>query len=214
MEISTNKLAKKMNIDKETLLSTLQQLNLIKDKTTLTPKGKKIGGEIKRYMGSSYIRWKDEEKIKKAITFQPKKEDSSKKTTQKEKIEKGELYEEFIAMVYKLHGFTIWEHGKDKGVLDKGIDLIVKKDKKIILIQCKNWNEKGKYQITHKDIKAFRMEGLDFIEKNQIFQDYELHFKYILSSNFIHSSAIHHIQECHDDGKNVSYQIIEMPIVK
>lgn len=135
------------------------------------------------------------------------------KTSYKEKIEKGALYEEFVALIYKANGYTIWEHGKDKGLKDMGIDLIVKKEKKIILIQCKNWNEDGKFKIDHKDIKVFRTEGRDFINKNEIFKGYELHLKYIISGDFIHQSAIYHIEECNQENKNISYEIIKIPSV-
>jgi len=161
--------------------------------------------------------------IKKTITptqetqqqEEPKQETSPQKnkTSYKEKIKKGALYEEYIALIYKANGYTIWEHGKDKGIKDMGIDLIVKKDKKIILIQCKNWNEEGKYKIDHKDIKVFRTEGRDFINKNEIFINYELHLKYIISGDFMHPSAIHHIEECNQENKNVSYEIIKIPSV-
>lgn len=234
MGISTNKLAKKLNIKQEELIKKFIVLGFLKDKNILRPKGKEAGGELKKYMGSTYINWSDEDKIVqilsnksqniltktiKRIIFPAKKEEKKEekkvrktiqRTSQKEKIAKGEIYEEFIALVYKANGYTIWEHGKDKGVLDGGIDLIVKKDKKIILIQCKNWNEVGQYKIDHKDIKAFRSDGRDFIEKNKIFKGYNLHLKYILSGNFMHPSAIHHIEEC---GKNISYEIIRIPTV-
>jgi hypothetical protein len=221
MSISTNKLAKKLTLKPEKLIQELLTLNIINDKLTLTTKGIEIGGEIKKYMGKTYINWKDEESITKALStkstqtkiIKPQ-QNIKKKITQKEKTFKGEVYEEFISVIYKANGYTIWEHGKEKGVLDAGIDLIVKKDKKIILIQCKNWNEAGKYKIDHKDIKVFRMEGLDFIEKNQIFKGYELHLKYILSGDFIHASALHHIEECNQEHKNVSYEIIKLPSVK
>jgi len=144
---------------------------------------------------------------------QPQPKPQNKKTSHKEKIEKGALYEEYIALIYRANGYTIWEHGKDKGMKDMGIDLIVKKNKKIILIQCKNWNEEGKYKIDHKDIKVFRTEGRDFINRNEIFIGYELHLKYIISGDFMHPSAIHHINECNQENKNVSYEVIKIPSV-
>jgi len=231
MPISTNKLATKLNLKQEEIFKKLIELKIIKDKTTLTPKGIKLEGEIKKYMGSKYINWKNEEKITMAIEStsesvlstiikkitkpkeieveEIKKEPKvQKRISSQEKIIKGTIYEEFIALIYKANGYTIWEHGKDKGVLDGGIDLIVKKERIIILIQCKNWNEKGKFTIDHKDIKAFRSEGRDFLEKNEIFKGYDLHLKYILSGNFIHKSAIYHIEKCNE---NVSYEIIPIP---
>jgi len=61
--ISTNKLAKELNIKKEELITKLQKLNLIDKKNRLTKSGIKIGGEYKQYMGTEYISWKDKDKI-------------------------------------------------------------------------------------------------------------------------------------------------------
>ena len=113
-----------------------------------------------------------------------------KKTSYKEKVKKGTEYEEFIARYYEKLGYYVWEHGKDKGRKDNGIDLIAKKNQEIIFMQCKNWSASSSYKISHKELKSTRQEVSDYIEKNQIFQSYNRRIIYILSNDVLHKSAI------------------------
>lgn len=115
-----------------------------------------------------------------------------KATTPKEK---GNRYEEFIAQHYRGLGYFVWEHGKEKGRKDQGIDLIVKKNKEIIFIQCKNWKENTRFQIDHKEVKASRTEARAFMKENPLFIGYQMKFRYTLSGDFIHPSAIKYIEE-------------------
>ena len=121
--------------------------------------------------------------------------------------EKGEKYEAFIAKIYKEKGYFVWEHGKEKGRLDQGIDLIVKKNKEIIFIQCKNWNENTKFKIDHVRVKASRAEARQFMINNPLFKGYKNKFRYTLSSNCIAPSAIKYIEETNG---LFDYEIIEM----
>lgn len=109
--------------------------------------------------------------------------------------EKGDLYEEFIAGHYMRLGYFVWEHGKEHGKKDRGIDLIVKKGKEIIFIQCKNWRENTRFKIDHKEVKASRTEARAFMKDNPLFIGYKVKFRYTLSNNFIHPSAIKYIEE-------------------
>lgn len=109
--------------------------------------------------------------------------------------EKGDRYEAFIAEYYKELGYFVWEHGKEKGRIDRGIDLIVKKKKEIIFIQCKNWKENSSFQIDHKEVKASRTEARAFMKDNPLFKGYEMKFRYTLSNNCMHPSALKYIEE-------------------
>ena len=144
---------------------------------------------------TKYLKWdesikKDFELIKAVKEF--KENQQFKATTPKEK---GNLYEEFIADHYRRLGYVVWEHGKDKGRKDRGIDLIVKKGKEITFIQCKNWRENTRFQIDHKEVKASRTEARAFMKDNPLFIGYKVKFRYTLSSNCIHPSAIKYIEE-------------------
>lgn len=135
----------------------------------------------------------------------------NKKTTYKEKIQKGKEYEEYVAKVYRSRGYHVSEYGKQMGKEDHGIDLIAKKEKHLVLIQCKNWNKSGKWKITHKDIKVFQTEARLFVEDKNILRQCLLDARYVISGNFIHTSALKHIEEIQKIGKRVDYEIIEMP---
>ena len=136
-----------------------------------------------------------------------------KRTSYAEKIKKGAEFESYVTRVYQCRGYTVTEYGKEMGKKDQGIDLIAKKEKHIVLIQCKNWNKEGKWKIKHTDILAFRQRSADFLEERKIFQNYDITSRYTLSGDFIHASAIKHLEEMQAKGKKVDYEIIEMPIL-
>jgi Holliday junction resolvase-like predicted endonuclease len=123
---------------------------------------------------------------------------------------KGELYEQFVAKHYQNLGYTIIEHYKNKSRLDNSIDLIAKKEKQILFIQCKNWNKNSKYKIDHKEIKASQTEIREFVQKNQMFIGYNLKIRYVLSDDFIDTSAIKYIRE---HSQIIDYEIINYPII-
>jgi len=122
--------------------------------------------------------------------------------------EKGEEYEQFIAKYYTEKGYTVWEHGKEKGRLDQGIDLIVKKNKEIIFIQCKNWQENTRFKIDHVRIKASRAEARQFMLNNPLFKGYENKFRYTISNDCMHPSAVKYIEETNG---LFDYEIISYP---
>jgi len=104
-------------------------------------------------------------------------------------------------------GYFVWEHGKEKGRLDQGIDLIVKKDKEIIFIQCKNWKQNSRFKIDHVRVKASRTEAREFMLSNPPFKGYNIKFRYTISSDCMHPSAIKYIEETNG---LFDYEIIEM----
>lgn len=53
----------------------------------------------------------------------------------------GFLYERYVGYLYETKGYQVEFHGIFKGFEDLGRDLIVKKGKEIIVIQCKNWSQ-------------------------------------------------------------------------
>jgi len=135
------------------------------------------------------------------------------KNIYKEKVRRGELYEDFIANHYRELGYTVTENGKENGCKDGGIDLIAKKDKEAILIQCKDWDKNGKWKIRQKNILEFRSRARDFVEANPKLKSYLLTARYTISEEFIDISAIKHIEEIQKKGKRVDYEIIKIPSV-
>lgn len=58
----------------------------------------------------------------------------NKKMTNEEKKEKGDRYESYVANFFREQGYYVWEHGKEKGVLDSGVDLFIKKNEYIYIL--------------------------------------------------------------------------------
>ena len=67
-------------------------------------------------------------------------------------INVGKLYECYIGSIYEQYNWTVEYNGINKGVHDKGIDLICRKDDKTVVVQCKCY--KTSYVLV-KDIYQF-----------------------------------------------------------
>ncbi len=125
-------------------------------------------------------------------------------------IEKGSIYEEYIAKYYRKKKYIVWEHGKEMGRADLGIDLVAIKDNDVILIQCKNWSIHHKYKIRTRDIKAFRTDGRDFLDINPEYKNSNLSLEFILSGEFIDEGAKVYINVIKKRGKRVDYKIMKL----
>ena len=134
---------------------------------------------------------------------------SANKKTKMPAKEKGDEYEKYIANFFREQGYYVWEHGKEKGMKDMSIDLIVKKEKFIYFVQCKNWE---KWKITHKEIKATRTDVRDFLEKKnnmlwELIKNYESKILYITPKECLTKGAYTYIKE---NNNIVEYQVIPM----
>lgn len=75
----------------------------------------------------------------------------------------GKTYERFVGSIYESAGYDVEFHGIKKGVEDLGIDLICKRNKEHILVQCKCWSK-------HKNIfenHIFQFFGTTYIYRKQ-----------------------------------------------
>jgi len=121
--------------------------------------------------------------------------------------QKGDEYEAYICKHFEEQGYLTVPHGKDNGVKDQGIDIILKKNKEILFIQCKHWSKKNKYRIDHKEIQYVRMNVRDYMAKNQVFSMYNWKILYITSENILEHSAQHKIRE---HSEEIEHKIIPM----
>ncbi|MBU1643050.1 restriction endonuclease [bacterium] len=103
---------------------------------------------------------------------------------------KGNAYEEYVAEHFKAQGYTVAEHGKINGVADKSIDLILKKEREITLVQCKNYKADTSYKINHEKIKAFVGETAFYLQDNPMYGSYTLKLLYVVSNPVLERSAI------------------------
>lgn len=128
------------------------------------------------------------------------------KESKNTKKEKGDKYEEHVANFFREQGYYVWEHGKEKGVQDSSIDLIIKRDEYIYFVQCKNWE---KWKINHKEVKATRTDVRDYLKNNESFynmiKNYKQKVLYVTSKECLTAGAYKYIEENSDI---LEYQII------
>lgn len=133
-----------------------------------------------------YERSKREEKNKTTIDY---------KTLIENSKEKGNQYEYHVAEYFRKQGYRIAEHGRDNGKKDHGIDVIAKREKEIIFIQCKNWEVTVKYKIDHRHIKEFIGNCTTYIEKNPMYNNYTIRRYYAIPDEIMEYSAERFISE-------------------
>ena len=136
------------------------------------------------------------EKERKKKIFEQNRKQRSKKLY-KENKKKGIDYEKYVSKYFKEKGYKVKEHGIENGKRDKGIDVIIMKNKEITLIQCKNWKENGR-KIDHIRMKEFIGNCSTFLEKNKDkYKNKNYKFKklYITSNKILDNSAKKYIEE-------------------
>lgn len=81
-----------------------------------------------------------------------------------DKAEIGKLYERQVGYFLEQKGFQVIHRGILLGLEDEGIDLIAKKENRIILVQAKNWGER--LTIHEKHINQFKGSADCFVSEN------------------------------------------------
>jgi len=222
--ISLIQLAKKISLSKNELEEILIQKKYIekREKWIIATKIGKEKGIEERYNAISKIKYillpKDfkidmdvNRKIKKQFqqynSFYKK---EKVKTSYVEKVKKGKEYEAYIARFFRKQGYTVWEHGKEKGKEDSSIDLFIKKDDFVYFVQCKNWET---WKINHKEVKATKEDIREYLKKNKEFWNlikrYNIKILYVTPKECLTKGAYKYIKE-HKD--TIDYQVI--PIIK
>jgi len=141
---------------------------------------------------------------KESFETQPKQEES----TFAKKPFVGNEYEDYLSERFKKLGYSIWEHSKDENMKHLAINIIAKNKKELLLIQCKEWDNKDKEKLSIDSIKAFRTDANDFVELNPLFQNYKLKLLLILSKDMIQESAKAYIEDLKKREKQIDYQVI------
>lgn len=198
--LSAAQIAKHFNIEATKLNKILENLKWIEREYDIwwiaTPLGKD-NGAIEQILNNEkikYVHWSNEilenEELNLAI--------QRYLYTYKNDV----AYKNFIAEHYKKEGYTLWNHTEDKGMDDKNINYIAKKQREIILINCRGDAE----DITIEEIKHFEAQKAAFIEENPIFANYNISLMYNMSGFFLTEEAFWYIQE---NSNKISYQILK-----
>ena len=143
--------------------------------------------------------WEAEIKRKQIKLEHEKKEDlkilqvvneEKRKKTYKDNIRKGRDYELYISDYFRKQGYKIKPFGILNGRKDKGIDVIIMKDKEITLIQCKNWKANSNYKVKHQHLKEFLGNTTAFLENNKDrAEGYTIKRLYVTSNDVLDNSA-------------------------
>jgi len=116
----------------------------------------------------------------------------------------NDTYEEFVKEYYTKRAYTVWHHSKEKTQHDKNknITLVAKKNKKIILIHCRD----NQLDISVDELKSFQKQRDDFKKDNPVFKNYDLKLHYSMSGFFMTEEAYEYLEKSNDD---ISYQVIK-----
>lgn len=160
-----------------------------------------------------YIKWNtkiksDFELINTIKTFKATKAIQTKMTDE-EKKEKGDKYEAYVAEYYRKQGYTVWEIGKEKGDKDGGIDLLAKKGKEALFVQCKDWTN---YKINDKIVKATQTDVRNYMLENPVLtnllNECEKRIMYVTSKECLTKGAYTYIEK---NSHIIRYEVIPKP---
>jgi hypothetical protein len=117
-------------------------------------------------------------------------------------LEEEKVFRQHVVDFYKNKEYKVWNHTDDTGENDKGINIIVKKNRDIILIHC----HLSTTNITTDDLKEFEKQRDKFILEHPLFDDYNITLRYSLTGFFLTEDAFWYI---HEHSKVITYEIIK-----
>ena len=167
--------------------------------------------EVKRAETIKNIEKKHEEEIQKAV--QEEKAEIFKKNRKIrarqhyiDNNKKGKDYEIFVENYFKNIGYKTKPFGRLNGRKDKGIDVIIMKDKVVTLIQCKNWKADGR-KIKHKELKEFLGNTTAFLDnRKKEAKNYKIKRMFVTSNDILDDSAKYFLK----DTPIIEHRIIPM----
>ena len=200
--ITATELAKFFSIEPRQLNQTLTNMKWIEKKHYIwwiaTEKGKEQGAVEHTDLKSrvSYVYWNKEVMYNEKLI-------ATIKSTVRSYIENN-IYEEFIKDEFIKQGYTVWHHSKDKTQQDKNknITLVAKKNKKILLIHCRD----NQLDISTDELKSFQEQRDNFKIDNPVFKNYDLTLHYSMSGFFLTEEAYEYVEENRGD---ITYEVVK-----
>ena len=125
------------------------------------------------------------------------------KSTVRSYIE-NDTYENFIKEQFESEGYTVWHYAKDKTQMEKNknITLVAKRNKKILLIHCRD----NMLDISVDELKRFQEQRDNFKIENPVFEEYELTLHYRMSGFFLTEEAYQYVQE---NSADITYKVVK-----
>jgi len=109
-------------------------------------------------------------------------------------------YSTFVANHYRTQNHTVWEYSKEKNLVDYPLNLVMKREKDILLIKCRsNINE-----ITMYDFLELEEMGAEFVAQYALFKNYNIHYLYICSEDRFTNEALDYIS----NNNHISYEVL------
>ena len=110
-------------------------------------------------------------------------------------------YATFVSKFLKKQNYIVWEYSKERNLIDHKINLVLKKDNDILLVQCKN----NYSYISINDIKLFEETVQEFILKYKMFKNYNIILYYIFPEYQFDEAASTYVASC----KNIDFKILK-----
>ncbi len=109
-------------------------------------------------------------------------------------------YSTFVANHYRTKNHTIWEYSKEKNLVNHPLNLVMKREKDIVLIECRS----NIYEITLDNLLEFEITGAEFIAQYALFKNYNIRYLCICSENRFSDEALAYMA----NNNHVSYEIL------
>ncbi len=110
-------------------------------------------------------------------------------------------YSTFVANYYRAKNYTVWEYSKEKNLIDYALNLVVKREKNILFIECRS-NSK---EITLENLLEFEKVGAEFLDQYRLFKNYNILYLCICSEDRFSQQASVYIAK----NSHISYEILK-----
>jgi len=110
-------------------------------------------------------------------------------------------YITFVANKYREKEITVWEYSKERNLVNHPLNLVIKKERDILLIQCRSNIKK----VTLENLIEFENIGAEFIAQHPPFKRYNILYLYICSENRFNNRALKYIE----NNNHISYKILK-----
>ena len=110
-------------------------------------------------------------------------------------------YTTFVANQYRAESLTVWEYSKEKNLVNYPLNLVIKKERDILFIQCRS----NMGRVSLENLMEFKNIGTTFIEQYPLFEKYNILYLYICSEDSFSDEAL----EDMGNSTHISYIIMK-----
>ena len=192
--ISSNEISKYFDIEEKELNKIFLNLHWIKKKYFLWITPTELGQERGAVKENKIMYWNRD--------ILGDKELISTINSDKEEVQDIESYKLKIYNKYQKEGYTVWNYSKEKGIFDRNIHFVAKKNKEVLLIHCKV----DQNDITIDELTEFQKNKYAFLIENPVFENYQISLQYIMSGFLLDEDAFKYLKE---NRPLMAYEVIK-----